>query len=76
MLNFSQNLGRSLLVIAVTSSVALAYSGLASISPDDVLVTKAAQQTEFVKVENISMDYARAHIELMKQPEEAPVNSF
>ena len=76
MLNFSQNLGKSLLVIAVTSGAVLAYSELESTSSDAVSVGPAIVQTQSVKVENISMDYARAHIELMQQLDEAPVQSF
>jgi hypothetical protein len=29
-----------------------------------------------IKVENISVDYARAHADLMKTPDEATVNPF
>ncbi len=29
-----------------------------------------------VKVENISIDYSRAHVELMKKPDEIVVSSF
>ncbi|MFM7009447.1 MAG: hypothetical protein ACKO0Z_08990 [Betaproteobacteria bacterium] len=76
MLNFSQNLGKSLLVIALTSGAVLAYSELESTSSDAVSVTQAIVQTQSVKVENISMDYARAHLELMKLPDEAPVKAF
>jgi len=76
MLNISHNLGKSLLGIAVTSSAVLAYSGLESTSSDAVSVGKAVVQTQSVKVENISMDYARAHTELMKQPDEVPIKSF
>jgi hypothetical protein len=36
----------------------------------------SAQDLRPVKVENISVDYSRAHVELMKKPDEIVVSSF
>jgi hypothetical protein len=40
------------------------------------VATQLNHASSFVKVENISLDYSNAHIELMKKPDEALVSTF
>lgn len=76
MMNFSQKLGKSIVVMAIAGSAVMAYSELQTSETETVQVSRAAIRTDSVKVENISLDYARAHMELMKLPDEASANSF
>lgn len=76
MMNFSQKLGKSIVVIAIAGSAVIAYSELQTSETDTVQVSRAAIRADHVKVENISLDYTRAHMELMKLPDETPANAF
>jgi len=67
MLTFSNALVKSGVAIALASCAIVAYSDLVTSQPVHPAVTK---------VENISLDYARAHMELMKLPDAEPVSSF
>lgn len=76
MMNFSQKLGKGIVVMTITGSAVMAYSELQTREPQTVQVSRAAISTDSVKVENVSLDYARAHTELMKLPDEMPVRAF
>jgi len=76
MLNFSTKQVSNVLVMVVTGGAVLAYSALQPNTEPNVPTLHVTAVTEAVKVENISQEYARAHRELMKQADEAPVKSF
>lgn len=75
MLTFSKSTFKGFVVV-LACCVGVAYFGL---EPDMHLHVPAPQEqilTKAIKVENISSDYAQAHIDLMKQPDEISVSSF
>ena len=67
MQTFSNALVKSVVFIALVNCAIVAYSDLVTSPPANPSVTK---------VENISLDYERAHMELMKQPDAEPISSF
>jgi len=76
MINISPTLVKSLLVMVITGSSVFAYSSLQPSATFNLQPQQAKAVTEAVKVENISQDYARAHMELMKLPDEEHAKSF
>lgn len=52
------------------------YSGNHTVASVSAVAMSAQHDQRPVKFENISIDYSRAHVELMKKPDEVVVSSF
>jgi len=76
MLNFSKNALKSFVAAVLVSCAVFVYSGPHLDMPSNVQAQQEQVIIEAIKVENISRDYARAHADLMKKPDEIPVSSF
>jgi len=76
MLTFSKNTLKGFVVAVLASCAAVAYSERQPDMHAHVQTPQAKALIKAIKVENISYDYARAHVDLMKKPDEIPVSSF
>jgi len=63
-------------VLAALSFVMSVYSANHTSAAPAHVAMNSAQDLRPAKVENISVDYSRAHVELMKKPDEIVVSSF
>jgi hypothetical protein len=63
-------------VLAALSFAMSVYSANHTTTANSYASMKSPEDKRPVKVENISIDYSRAHAELMKQPDESVVSSF
>jgi hypothetical protein len=74
-LSFGKSIKSFLVFTAVISALIFCVGG----EVNTAVASKIEHRTDVmapVKVENVSVDFSQAHTELMKKPDEAPVNSF
>jgi len=76
MLILSKNALKIFGVVALASCSVFAYSGLQSNMFSNVQAPQVQVVTKAIQVESISSDYAKAHLDLMKKPDEILVSSF
>jgi len=74
-LNFQKSVTWVFVLAALSFAMSVYSANHNSAAPAHVAMN-SAQDLRPVKVENISVDYSRAHVELMKKPDEIVVSSF
>jgi hypothetical protein len=73
------SLKKSIIWVFIFTALSFAmsvYSGNHTAASVSAVAMSAQHDQRPVKFENISIDYSRAHVELMKKPDEVVVSSF
>jgi hypothetical protein len=74
-LNFQKSVTWVFVLAALSFAMSVYSANHTNAAPAHIALN-SAQDLRPVKVENISVDYSRAHVELMKKPDEIVVSSF
>ena len=74
-LNFQKSVTWVFVLAALSFAMSVYSANHTSAAPAHVAMSPQ-HDLRPVKVENISVDYSRAHVELMKKPDEIVVSSF
>ena len=74
-LNFQKSVTWVFVLVALSFAMSV-YSGNHTAASVSIVAMSPQHDLRPVKVENISIDYSRAHVELMKKPDEIVVSSF
>jgi hypothetical protein len=74
-INFKKPIS-GLIILAALSFAMSVYSENQNVTPHSFANNQTSYVPNSLKVENISLDYSNAHIELMKKADEVTVSAF